>query len=1216
MIFVNSLLSSKPPLSFPPCKEGNRDVVLKTFGKNSFFTFFILISCLFSDERLRLKKADVLESKTVNGKTVQYLSGDVVITKGELTLTCQEGRYFERDQIAFLFQKVIALQKERTLTCDTLKFFSSEDRLLSTGNSHVWDKDYDLVADSLVVYTEQDSGVALGHVILKQKGQIISANQIEYKKDPDKDGVSYIAIGDVVIKDSSRIANCGKAKYDRTNEITTLEIAPEITENGRILSGEKIILTYHEEELKKLHIPKNAYAKTPVEGYQKSNIDSIEIGDYLFFADEMSGSVLNGNFENGTLDAIKISGMAKTLYHVFDDSVYQGKNNASGDTIFMSFKENDLDYLRVIGGSEGKFTPDSLASKSEFPIIYSANKIQYRVPEKETDLEGKAKIRHDNTDLEAGFITVDWQTNILNAIPLAKNDTINEPLFPILKEKGREPMNGDAMTYNLDTRKGRVTKGQTKADEGYYTGDKIRNETEKIIFIYDGTYTTCELDTAHFHFKSTKMKIIQNDVVIARPIILHLGQVPVFGIPLGIFPHKGGRRHSGWLMPGYGESRSRGQYMNGLGYFWAPNDYWDSKFTVDFGDRQGMVLKINNQYRKRYKYNGSLYYRNQQFLSGGDNNITDLSSGRRSSINARWNHRQVLRNNQSFNANVTYSSNGDYNRNFGLSEAERMDQKAISKISYSKRWPKAKNSISVNIYENRDLLIDQKVSPPDEFIDINENGIWDNEDSLSADYNGNGEWDVNPYFIEPSRPNYQINEANRTLPAFSFRHGQSNLIPTTATKKKWYNTITWNYGLNFTNKERDYFEVTDSLKWNPDKQNEQNESWTHTSSINAPQKLFKYITVNPSLSFKSAWVDKYYDAVWNDTSFTKIERQGFAAKTTGSFSINANTQIYGLLPIPIGPMRVIRHVMSPSLGYSWTPDFTKPLFGKDLGYTIKETDYLGNEKIHDKFAGTTAGSTPKSERKSMNFSVNNIFQTKMTKGDEEKKIDLFSWRMSSNYNFAADSMNLANLRSSVRSKIAGKLNLDLSMTHDFYQYNSESKKRINQYESTPRLTNARFSTGFRFSGERWKDRTKADEPKDTTTTKENLVETELMAPLSNMKNTLKSGKLWSTNVSLSYSYTATNPSNPRKTFWMNTSSTINVTQQWRVSYRARFDLITRDMVSHSFSIHRDLHCWELSLNWTPSGLGQGIYFKLNVKSPTLRDLKIEKRKGVFSGPSL
>jgi hypothetical protein len=115
---------------------------------------------------------------------------------------------------------------------------------------------------------------------------------------------------------------------------------------------------------------------------------------------------------------------------------------------------------------------------------------------------------------------------------------------------------------------------------------------------------------------------------------------------------------------------------------------------------------------------------------------------------------------------------------------------------------------------------------------------------------------------------------------------------------------------------------------------------------------------------------------------------------------------------------------------------------------------------------------------------------------------------------------------------------------------------------------------------------------------------------------LNNKNLWKTNISLSYSYSATNPANPRKTFWVNTNSSINVTQKWRVSYRARFDLILRDLVSHSFSIHRDLHCWELSLHWTPSGLGQGINFKLNVKSPTLKDIKIEKKSGVFSGPRL
>ena len=89
----------------------------------------------------------------------------------------------------------------------------------------------------------------------------------------------------------------------------------------------------------------------------------------------------------------------------------------------------------------------------------------------------------------------------------------------------------------------------------------------------------------------------------------------------------------------------------------------------------------------------------------------------------------------------------------------------------------------------------------------------------------------------------------------------------------------------------------------------------------------------------------------------------------------------------------------------------------------------------------------------------------------------------------------------------------------------------------------------------------------------------------------------------------------QKTFWMSTNSTIQATKFWRIQYNARFDLINQNLVSHTFSIYRDLHCWELSMNWTPNGYAQGINFKLNVKSPTLRDLKIEKKGGIFSKES-
>ena len=462
------------------------------------------LSALVADDRLFLKQAKTLENKTIAGRSIKFISGDVIFTKGNLILNCQEGRHYEKNDLAVLYKKVSAIQEQRTLTCDTIKFFSKEDRLLSIGSSHILDPDYDLKADSITVFTKQDSGVALGNVILKQKGQTIKASRIEYQKDKDQDGVSYTAIGDVIIEDSLRIATCGKAKYDRKNEVTTLEVEPKITEDERVLSGEKIILQYNKEELERLHIPKKAFAVTPIEGFQRSRSDSTEIGDTLKYADRMEGSQLTSYFENGKLDSLRIVGMAKTLYHVFEDSIYQGKNNASGDTIIMMFMENELNTLKIIGGSEGKYIPDSIANDVDLPVIYSANYIKYRLKDDESDFQGKVKIKHDRTDLDAGFVSVNWQNNLLNALPRMVSDTISEPLFPIIKEDGRDPMTGDAMVYNLKTRKGKITKGQTKADDGYYTGKRIRNESQKVFFIENSTYTTCDLDTAHFHFESKK----------------------------------------------------------------------------------------------------------------------------------------------------------------------------------------------------------------------------------------------------------------------------------------------------------------------------------------------------------------------------------------------------------------------------------------------------------------------------------------------------------------------------------------------------------------------------------------------------------------------------------------------------------------------------------------------------------------------------------------
>jgi len=1170
--------------------------IIKSLKSTRIFTTFYIACFIIAEDRLVLEQANILESKIINGESVKFIQGDVVFKKGNLILKCQKGEYFERKKQAILYDEVSAFKDELTFVADTLKFYSNSNQLLGIGKSHTWTPSYDLKADTIRIFTELDSGIASKDIELIQDHQKIKSDKIIYKNYPKIKKLSYSAIGNVEIEDSTIFSESEIANYNSINESTVLEGNPKIFDQSRVLSGDQIKLIYNENNLERIYIPSNASSEIIKIGFIKRESDLLERSSFI---DKIEGKELYGSFSNDKLDSIKLNGMSKTLYHVFEDSLYKGKNQVSGDSIIISFNENQIKELEVYGGAEGTYNPDSSENNITSPILYEAEKIHYMLKIKETNLFGNSSITHDKTNLKAGHININWNNSILNAYPNSINWS-DEYSAPVIKESNKDPMTGEQMTYNLNSKKGRIKKGSTKADDGYYKGNKIQNETSNTIFIENSTYTTCDLDIAHFHFESHNMKIIQDDIVVARPIILHIAQIPVLGIPFGIFPHKGGQRHSGWIMPSYGDNKNRGQYIQGLGYYWAPNDYWDSKMTMGFGDKQGYTFKVNTLYRLRYKFNGSLNFSNRQFLSG-TKNIGDIFGDKQVSTAVRWNHKQQMRNDQSLNANITYSSSGEYNKKYGLTESERMDQKAISNISYSKRWPRSKNSMSLSYYSNQDLLIQDKINS-----------------------NSN-------YYVNPSRAGTQLNSKNQTFPKFSFRHGQSNFFPTTAIDKKWYNTITWNYGLNYTNIKRVYFESiesdTNQFSWNNNQEDDENNGWVHTSAINAPQKLFKYISINPRINIKSAWVNKTYDGIWdeNENKFIKSEKKGFDYRTTGSFSINSSTQVYGLIPIPFGPIRSIRHVVSPNIGYSWTPDFSEEVFGKDFGYVKKKYNDEGFEiGSLDRFSGTIAGGTPKSEQKSMTFGVNNTFQAKLSDNEGESKVDLFNWRINSGYNLAADSLHFANIRSSIRSKILKKLNLDLSMTHDMYSYDNKKNRRTSNFNRnnsgviTPRLVNARLATSIRIKSKRWdqNDDDQMTTMNDTTLITEELMDLEVDKSVKNIKSSINNNQLWSTTINLSYSLNAQNPSNKSKTFWANTNSIINITNKWRISYRARFDLLQKDLVNHSFSVYRDLHCWELSLNWNPSGLGQGINFKINVKSPTLKDLKLEKKGGVYSGAGI
>ena len=1151
---------------------------------------------LLADEKLRLKRADILENVTVNGQPVQYLNGNVIFEKGSMIINCDKAFNIEKTGQSSMIGNVKVVDDNRSLVCDSLHFDSPNNILYGFSNTRIWDDDYELKSDTITYYSNADSGITHGNSELKQNNQTVTSHSIFYAKQKEEDAVSYTATGNVLIIEGERKVTCGKAIYKRKDQTTLLTLNPQVTENKQTISGEKIVLLYKEDLIDNIYIPSKAKVKTYVQGIKQRETSESD------FANDLAGNTLKGFFVGGKLDSLQVEGMATTLYHVFEDSIYQGKNIASGDTIVMQFIEENIDKIIVSGGSRGEYTPDTSASSIEGPIIYSSEIIKYNVKQEETDLHGDAKINYTNMNLDAGYVNVNWVTNILEAKTKSNMDSSFKEISPTIIEDGRDPMTGKEMIYNLSSKKGSVSKGRTFAEDGFYTGSQIRNQDKKTVFIDNSTYTTCDLDEPHFHFASDKMKMINDDKVIAKPITFYINNIPIMGLPFGIFPHKAGKRQSGWIMPGYGESSYRGQFVDGLGYYWAPNEFWDSKLTTSLADRQGLTIRLTNNYRKRYAYSGGIHLETKQHFSSSvsaqDRDLLKLADNVKSDYVLRWNHNQIMRNNQTFRVNGQYYSSGDYNKRTGIYIERRLNQQAISNATYSKRWKKTNNSISINLSSKKDLMVDNKIDPNDLYYQI------------------------------PTTLGSQLTTTTNTLPKISFRHGQSKLFDTNAIDKKWYHNISWNYSANLNNKVQNYYQSVENMIndttleyiWDDSIRTKTTSLMSHNMSINAPQKLFKYISINPSVQFKSDWVDRTYAlSDSSNSNVQSIEQYGFAARTIfSSFNLNMNTKVYGMFPIKIGKIHSIRHVASPSIGYSYAPDYTKELFGKNLGYIQEYTDNNGETAFYDRFSGTPAGSTPRQERQAMTFSLNNIFQAKTIDEGKEKKVELFSWRMNTSYNFANDKFPLANLSSSIRAKFAKKMNLDLSLSHDFYKFNNETGQRINSINfnengiPSPRLINARISTGFRFEGNKIGITSEKITQEDSTANSDNLDEPNFGNRSFANNRKLSTGKLWSTSLSFSYSMNKANPINANETFWMSSNTSLQLTRKWRMQYNARYNLLDKDLVNHNFSIYRDLHCWEMSINWTPNGYGSGFYLKINVKSPTLRDLKLEQRGGIFT----
>lgn len=1021
----------------------------------------------------------------------------------------------------------IIFRKETMLLYGDTAIQSSQNNILKLfSNVKIIDEDKTIFCDSLTYNADIDTIKMFGNIRINNSDQTITADNGEIHNDDSK----------IILRNNVRIIN-----------------------NEQKVKGEIIELSFKNQKIESLQVLQNGTIFSANYGYEKidENKNAVEKVDIL------KGKLINVKMNDNVISEIELIGMASSLIHLYEDSLYQGTNEISGDKITLRLKNNNATNLESEGGVIGQFNP-SATNISQEKVDYKGRRVEFDTNRQQSKMFGEANIYQEGMDLTAAQINIDWNSNILEAFDKNPfND--DEYLQPTLVENGREPVSGKSMIYNIKDRRGKVLAGSTKVQNNMYMGKQITTVTDSTFYIEDCIFTSC--DPSKFYLGSKQVKIIYGDKVIAKPLNIVIGGVPIFGIPMAIFPHTNKERRSGWIMPSFGSSENRGNYLDGLGYYFAPNDYFGSENSLIFADRQGIILKSKNQYKNRYKFSGNFNFEVRKHLNSNEQDIAKLNESNKTDFSLNWNHNQILRKDQSFRSNVSYYSNGEYNRETSIDPLKRLNQQAISNATYSKRWKNKNLSLSVNVSNKQDLMSKNKV---------NSNSI---------------------FYQNPTSLNSTITENNSTLPSINFRIGRKNLFKNS--NNLFLSGVQWNYSSRILNNSKNFYraeEIMDdesiTYQWEKNENgdvitsNEANTMFKNNFSINAPFTLFDYIAVNPNININSDFVSRFRQVSLNaddEVEFNEIEK--FKNRTTGNLSLSITTKIYGILPIRIGNISSVRHVMTPSITYSYSPNY------------LNNNSYFQefNEEYYDYFSGSLIGSTPRNSNKKINFSLGNVFQAKYSDGDNEEKINLFSWKINTGYNLNSEEFKLSNLNSSIRSNLKNGTNIDLNLTHDFYEYDSENNIRLDKLNTMPRLTGIRLSTNFTLKGKQ------SDNKNNTNLSKETAA----------FINDLSSNN-WQSRLGISYAVNKINPDNKIENFWLNSNTSINVTSNWKLNYNARFNLIDKNIVRHNLTLYREIDCWELFVDWTPNGYAKGLYFRLNLKSDILRDLKVEQKTGIYT----
>lgn len=790
---------------------------------------------------------------------------------------------------------------------------------------------------------------------------------------------------------------------------------------------------------------------------------------------------------------------------------------------------------------------------------------------------GEVEVSYENIKLKADYMEYDMATGTVYARGTYDSLSREWKGQPEMTQ-GKQTFSMEEIRYNFNTRKARITNMITREDDGILHGKNIKMMPDRSINITKGKYTVCDLEHPHYYLKLSSAKVVtkpsQKTVFGPAHLVVEDVDLPI-GIPFGFIPKRPDRA-TGLLMPSFGEENARGFYLRDAGMYFVLGDYFDMSLTGDYYTLGSWAANLNSRYMVKYKFNGNLAI-NYSVDQTGEKGSTDFFQSK--NFGVRWSHSQDSKAHPgtSFSASVNFSSpsNSRYNSH---SVSEALQNQISSSISYSKNW------------------------------------------------NGKFNLSVNALHSQNSRDSsYSFSLPNITFSVSTFYPFK---IKNRVGKERIYEKFALGYNTSLQNKIN--FKASEFGE--PGFLDKFQNGMTHNFSIKLPDfTLLKYLNVAPSVSYGMNWFfrksEAYFDRETNSVKMEMGKQFGhFGTTHNYSGSVSMSTRLYGMYDFgKFHKVQAVRHVISPSVSMSFSPEKGKAFNG---WRTLNYVDTLGVQKSYDYniYQGQINSAPGKGKSATMSLSIGNNLEAKVrdmkdTTGTGTKKVKILDQlNLTTGYNFLADSLKMNNVGVSMSTSVFGKLGINGNMNFDPYAIDGKGK-RINRYNiletGVPlRLTNVSGSLSYSLSGKgtvKGNDGSKSGGGDSGNAA--DYYRRIYYHPITG--EYIPGGWLyytnpnvpWSVNFNYNFSMNRTyefiNDQLRKKDNYTQTlgvQGNIQLTPKMSVQAQSGWDFTAMKMTTTQFSFRYDLHCFNISVSWVPSGMYQSYSFLISANAAALADL--------------